>query len=175
MTSLATLDEPSAIDAIAPTHSDTHVHAAAIAACVAAIQCVGIAIAGWQIAPEGWVAGIVGLPSTTFLAWRMGPGVAAAGRDGAVGRAVGLSIATILLTDALVVAILLLGSGAGFTGSWIGPGTGDPLTAIVNGVGLGIVLYFYGALIVGIPAAVIVVPAALVWAAIVRRLVRHQA
>ena len=74
---------------------------------MAAAICVVIAAIGWQIAPEGWVLGIVGLPATTFLAWKMSPGVVAADRQGAVARAIGLTVATILITDALVVAVLI--------------------------------------------------------------------
>ena len=66
-----------------------------------------IAAIGWQIAPEGWVLGIVGLPATTFLAWKMSPGVVAADRQGAVARAIGLTVATILITDVLVIAVLI--------------------------------------------------------------------
>ena len=94
--------------------------ASVVGAAVAAAICVVIAAIGWQIAPEGWVLGIVGLPATTFLAWKMSPGVVAADRQGAVARAIGLTVATILITDALVIAVLIGAAALGMPGFGLG-------------------------------------------------------
>ena len=150
-------------------------NASVIGAAVAAAICILIAAIGWQIAPEGWVLGIVGLPATTFLAWKMSPGVVVADRQGAVARAVGLTIATILITDALVIAVLIGSAAFGMPGFGLGVSATDALTVVLSALGEGILFGLIGAVVIGIPVSVVVFPAALVWAGIVRRLIRRPA
>ena len=142
---------------------------------MAAAICILIAAIGWQIAPEGWVLGIVGLPATTFLAWKMSPGVVAADRQGAVARAIGLTVATILITDALVIAVLMGAAALGVAGFGLGVSATDALTVVMSALGEGILFGLIGAVVIGIPVSVVVFPAALVWAGIVRRLIRRPA
>ena len=100
--------------------------------------CVVIAAAGWLIAPERWVLGLVGLPVTTFLAWRMRSRSRRRRPAGSGGARFGPPIATIVMADALVVTVLM--GAAACSGS---PGTGmerpptDPVTAITEVVGFG--------------------------------------
>ena len=133
--------------------------ASVVGAAVAAAICILIAAIGWQIAPEGWVIGIVGLPATTFLAWKMSPGVVAADRQGAVARAIGLTGAAAL----------------GVAGFGLGVSATDALTVVMSALGEGILFGLIGAVVIGIPVSVVVFPAALVWAGIVRRLIRRPA
>jgi len=150
-------------------------NASVVGAAVAAAICVVIAAIGWQIAPEGWVVGIVGLPATTFLAWKMSPGVVAADRQGAVARAIGLTVATILITDALVIAGLIGTAALGMPGFGLGVSATDALTVVISALGEGVLFGLIGAVVIGIPVSVVVFPAALVWATLVRRLVRRSA
>jgi hypothetical protein len=147
--------------------------ASVVGAAVAAAICLVIAAVGWLIAPEGWVLGIAGLPATTFFAWKLGPGVADADRSGAAARAFGLTVATILVSDALVVVLLIGAAAVGMAGFGLGVTATDALTIILAALGEGIFVYLIGAVVVGIPVSVVVFPAALVWAAIVRLVVRR--
>lgn len=161
-----------------PTQGEATVdrlRASRLGAIVAAAICILIAAIGWQIAPEGWVLGIVGLPATTFLAWKMGPGVVAADRQGAVARACGLTVATILISDALAVVVLIGAAALGMPGFGLGFTATDALTVVVAALAEGILFGLIGAVVIGIPVSVVVFPAALVWAAVVRRLIRRPA
>jgi len=150
-------------------------HASVVGAAVAGAICLVIATVGWQVAPEGWVLGIVGLPATTFLAWRMGPGIVAADRQGALARAVGLTVGTILLSDALVVVGLMAAAAVGAPGFGLGIAASDVVTVLVTALAEGILFGMIGAVLIGIPVSVVVFPAALMWATLVRRLVRRPA
>ena len=181
MTSLSDLDERSTTILSAdvgwapPAQAKAGVdrrRASRIGAGVAVAICIVIAAVGWLIAPEGWILGLVGLPVTTFLAWRMAPGVVAADRQEAVARAFGLTIATIVMADALVVALMMGAAVLGLAGTGMSPAT-DAVTGIIEVVGFGVIAFFFGAVIVGIPVVIVVVPAAPVWAAAVRQLVRR--
>jgi len=146
-----------------------------VGAVVAAAICVAIAALGWQLAPEGWVLGIAGLPATTYLAWRMGPGVAAATGRNAVNRAVVLSAATIVLSDALVILVLIGWVVVDSVDSISIDGGASAIAALVGGLAFGVLAFLIGGIVVGVPVVVVVFPAALVWAAVVRRLVRRPA
>ncbi len=162
-----------------PTQAEVAVdrhRASAIGAVVSIAICIVIAAVGWLMAPEGWVLGVAGLPATTFLAWRMGPSVVAAstGRD-VVNRAVLLSAGAIVLTDALVIIISIGSVVVSSVDSVSIDGGASAVAVLAGGLAFGVFAFLLGALIVGIPVAIVVVPAALVWAAVVRRLVRRPA
>jgi hypothetical protein len=145
---------------------------------VAAAICAIIAVGGWlQSPPGGAIIGAIGFPGTTMLAWRMGPHVVAATRRGAVAVAGELAVGSILVADALVVGIVLLGAAVGGAGSMTIQGgavsTVDLVGGLFAGAAVGIFYFVVGAIVVGIPVAVIVVPAALAWAVIVRWLAGH--
>jgi hypothetical protein len=158
-----------------PATARFHPHARMIAAGVAGAICLAIAGLGWLMAPEGWVLGLVGLPGTTLLAWRMGRPVAASTRSGAVGIALGLSVGTILLADALVVGLIVISASIGGFDSLTVDGGATFLATLLGGAAFGLFMFVIGAIVVGIPVAVVVVPAALIWAALVRFLVRRAA
>jgi hypothetical protein len=155
--------------------STAHPHVQPIAAGVAAAICVAIAGLGWAMVPEGWVLGVVGLPGTTFLAWRMGRTVATSTRSGAVGVALGLSVGTILMADALVVGLIVIAASIGGFDSLTVDGGATFLATLLGGAAFGLFMLVIGAFVVGIPVAVVVVPAALIWAALVRFLVGRAA
>jgi hypothetical protein len=173
MTSLSSLERITSSNELASEH--THPHARVIAAGVAGAICVAIAGLGWVMAPEGWVVGVVGLPGTMFLAWRMGEHIATSTRSGAVGVALGLSVATILLADALVVGLIVIAASVGAVGSLTVDGGATFLATLFGGAAFGLFMFVIGAIVVGIPVAIVVVPAALIWAALVRFLVGRPA
>jgi hypothetical protein len=197
MTNVSILDETPGtvagleVDWQAPTIAEfatdrAHPRAPMIAAGVAAAICLIIAGLGWLMAPEGralgwfpvpvgWVIGVVGLPGTTFLAWRMGARVATATRPGAAGIAFGLAVGTILVADALVVALAVVSASIGSLDSWSIDGGATFLATLFGGIVFGLFLFMIGAILVGIPVAIVVVPAALIWAALVRFLVGRLA
>jgi hypothetical protein len=146
-----------------------------IAAGIAAGICLAIAGLGWVIAPEGWVLGVVGFPGTTFLAWRMGARVATATRAGAAGIALGLTVETILIADALVVVLVVISSSIGSFDSLTVDGGATFLATLFGGAVFGLFMFLIGAVVVGIPVALVVVPAALIWAALVRYFVGRAA
>jgi hypothetical protein len=151
------LPRPSAAeDALDPRRAS--VIGAAVAACI----CFVVAAAGEIVGiPGGWLLGIGGLPATTFLASRMGPRVVAASTEGALAHAVVLGIETIILSDLLVAIVLAIAS---LQESWIGG-------ALVGGM----LVFIIGAIFVGLPVTVIVLPAAFIWAVIVRFIVGRSA
>jgi hypothetical protein len=152
-----------------------HPHARMIAAGVAGAICLAIAGLGWLLAPEGWVLGLVGLPGTTLLAWRMGGHLTTSTRSGAAGVALGLSVGTILITDALVVGLIVISASVGAFASLTTDGGATFLATFFGGAVFGLFMFVLGAIVVGIPAAIVVVPAALIWAALVRFLVGRAA
>jgi hypothetical protein len=133
---------------------------------IAAAICLLIAVIGWAIQPDtGWIIGVVGLPMVTILAWRSAPAVVAASTRTKVARhAVGLAVRTIVLTDVVITGLIALL----FLVSSVGQGSGESMV-------WALVVVFYGLVaipVAGIPLLVIVVPAALVWAALVRTAIR---
>jgi hypothetical protein len=161
------LAPPDRVDAVAHDPS-----AAPVGAALAIAICLVIAAVGWLVTPVGWIPGLVGLPATAFLAWRLGPGVVAATGRRAVSRAGLLAVGTIVLTDALVVIVSVVGVVVSSFDSVSNDGGATFVTVLVGGFVDGVFAFLIGAVLVGIPVAVVVVPAALVWVALVRYLVR---
>lgn len=147
-------------------HSDVRLIGAVVAAAIALV----IAVVGLALVPgSGWVLGIAGLPGTTWLAWRLAPRAVRGGIGDTARVALELGIVSILVADALVVAVLLGWEAVGAAGSQ--PASVD-LTAMV-GVAIRVALAFVpiaviGAFMLGLPAAIVVLPAAIVWAFVVR-------
>ena len=141
-----------------------------IGAVVAASIALVIAVAGLAIVPgSGWVLGIAGLPGTTWLAWRLGPRAVRGGIGDTVRVALELGILSIVVADALVVAVLLGRETVAAAGSQ--PASVD-LAAMV-GAAIQVAFAFVpialiGAFMLGLPAAIVVLPAAFVWAFAVR-------
>ena len=166
---------PATVHWLAPSAQPTDVPAAAplLGAGVAALLCAAIAWLGWLVdLPGGWMVGLLGLPGSTVLAWKLAPRVISADRGGAFGVAVGLAIGSILVADAIVVAFFVAGSAAGIMTGVSIDGTPSPFAEAIGGLAglalLGIVVFVVGALSVGMLVSVIAVPAALIWAALVR-------
>lgn len=141
-----------------------------IGAIVAAALALAIAVVGLALVPgSGWVFGIAGLPGTTWLAWRLAPRAVEGGiSDGAL-AALELGILSILVADALVVAVLLGWEIVSAAGS---PAASVDLTTMV-GAAIQVAFAFVpialiGAIIVGIPAAIVVIPAAFLWTFLMR-------
>ena len=63
----------------------------------------------------------------------------------------------------------------GVAGFGLGVSATDALTVVMSALGEGILFGLIGAVVIGIPVSVVVFPAALVWAGIVRRLIRRPA
>jgi hypothetical protein len=143
-----------------------------IGAVVAAAIALLIAVVGLALVPgSGWVLGIAGLPGTTWLAWRLAPRAVRGGIADTARVALELGILSILLADALVVAVLLGWEAVGAAGSQ--PASVD-LTAMV-GAAIEVALAFVpiaviGAFMLGLPAAIVVLPAAFAWTVAVRAL-----
>jgi hypothetical protein len=141
-----------------------------IGAIVAAAIALAIAVVGLALVPgSGWVFGIAGLPGTTWLAWRLAPRAVQGGiSDGAL-AALELGILSILVADALVVAVVLGWDSVSAAGS---PPASIDLSAMV-GAAIQVAFAFVpialiGAFIVGIPAAIVVIPAAFLWTFVIR-------
>ncbi len=142
-------------------------------------MCVLIAAIGFVISPPmGALFGAVGMPGTVVLAYRLAPSMATADRLAAVWLAVRLSFETILIADALTIAgigLLLLASVVGT------PSSGSPGVDVAGAIGAIIGLTFYGVLVflvalllVGVPAALVVLPAALIWSVVIRSAGRRR-
>lgn len=142
----------------------------AMAAGVIALTIAGI---GALLVPgSGWVLGVAGLPGTTWLAWRMAPRAIRGGIGEAARVAVELGVLSILIADALVAAVLLgwsaLTTAATTHGaSDVAAGVG----ALIQFASSFVALVLIGAFMFGIPAAIVVLPAAFAWTAVLRRLV----
>jgi hypothetical protein len=143
----------------------------AVGALVAASLSIIIALVGWLLVPDvGWILGIAGIPGTTVVAWRLAPRATVGGTRRAIRVAGELALFSILVADALITGLLLAWTviGALTAGAPTAP------TDILIGV-VGLALYFIGvfaigAVFYGLAASVVVVPAALTWVVIVRRI-----
>jgi hypothetical protein len=143
----------------------------AVGAIVAAVIALVIAVAGaWLIPAGGWVLGIVGLPGTTVVAWRLAPRAASSPARASLRVAVELTFWSIIVADVLVVVGLL--GWAAMTGLATSDGTidiGASIVTIAQTAVWSVAIVAIGAVFVGIPAAILVAPAAVAWVVIVRR------
>jgi hypothetical protein len=130
---------------------------------------------GWLLAaPEGWIVGVIGLPGTTALAWRIAPRVIDATRRGAVARALGLAVGSVMITDALVSIVMAAAETLGGISTLSADGRELTLPAIatagLTALALAIFLFLVGAVFVGLVVLASVVPLAFIWAGLVRLL-----
>ena len=143
----------------------------AVGAIVAATISITIASIGWLLVPDvGWILGIAGLPGTTVLAWRLAPRAVMGDTKRAIRVAGDLALFSILVADGLITCVLIVWTVMGALTS--GEPTA-PADILIGAVGLA--LYFIGifaigAVFYGLAASVVVLPAALIWVAIVRRI-----
>ncbi len=155
--------------AIAPTQR----RPARLGAIVAAAICGVIAIGGWIVQPDGsQMVGLLGLPAATILGYRLAGRVIAADRQGAAVVGGGFAIGTVLVTDALVVIAMVgesvVDSADRLAGHDLIELVADLATDLVTAIAAALFLYLMGALIVGLPVLLVTVPAAMVWAILVR-------
>src|SRR5262245_10192483 len=154
-----------------------------IGAIVAASIAGAVAIAGWlqgagtvwmpgwtPIADTGWWFGLLGLPGTTVIAWRLAPRAIEDGAWSAVRVAIQLAGLAIVVTDVILVGGLLGWAAVSAVATDRGP-----LDLVASVVALVQVAVTFGGMVVlgllfyGIPAATIVLAAAVGWVASVRR------
>lgn len=145
---------------------------ARLGALVAAAICGVIAIGGWIVQSDGGMTfGLFGLPAATVLGYRLAGRVVAADRRGAAVVGGGLAIGTILVTDALVIIAMVVESMADSVDRLAGSDVvafGTRLaTDFVTAIPSALFFYLVGAVIVGVPALLLTVPAAMVWAILV--------
>jgi hypothetical protein len=143
---------------------------------VATFICAVITICGAAVTTGGWVVGAVGWPAAIGLAWRFAPEAAVAPGTRPLAVALWYEARVILATDALIMiawALIMVLSGP----SWVFTDHG-PLEWPVYAAG-GVVLlaalafagYLLGLAVVGLPALVLVLPAAVLWAVILKVIV----
>ena len=156
-----------------PVERDDDVDPRLVGAIIAVAIALLIAVAGLSALPGfGWWFGIAGLPGTTLLAWRMAPWAVRGGTRDAARVALELGVLSILVADVLVVTGMLAADVLGAAGSV--PGSLDvaaALGAILQVAAAFVPLTLIGAFLFGIPAAVIVLPAAVAWSVVLRHVI----
>lgn len=158
----------------APVAADVRLLGVVVAAFICAFVIIGGAVVD---PPGGWVVGMIGLPTTLVLSWGFAPELIATSRRQAVAIGLWFGAKTILLTDALIVGIGIVPAAiAGLP--WVVTDH-HPLSwpifliaGLVALVVLAAVVFAIGAAIVGIPVSFVVLPAALVWAFLLRAFLR---
>lgn len=130
----------------------THTSVAWTGALVAALMCMVSVFFGWLLAaPVGGIVVVVGMPGTTLLAYHMGSSVTSGDKRNAIGHAAKLTVGSILIAD-----------GLGLTGA-----------LLLDQVWLLEPIFLVLLLLYSIPMAIFVFPGALIWAILIRGLVRH--
>ena len=119
---------------------------------VATAIAVVAAFLGFAISQSGFLG--VGVPAAAIAGWFLGPSVRTG--SGVVGPALGMAILTIAVADGLFIV-----GAAGNSGG-----------VAADGIGGYVALWSIGVVLVGIPMLIVTVPCALLWAFIVRKLVR---
>jgi hypothetical protein len=157
---------------------ETHPGGPEVGAIVAVAICLTIAAVGWLLAPPaGWIVGAMGLPAATILGWWMAPSVIDATRRGAWALAGELAIGSILVTDALVAAVIMFGVVVGSAGAMSVAGVGVSLLDLVavtgSGAAMWMLIVVIGAILVATPLLIVVLPAAVIWTFCVRWLAGH--
>jgi hypothetical protein len=155
------MDATTPIVAIEPRLPERSVRG--IGAALAAVIALCIATTGGALKPDdqGWLLGVLGFPAATILAWRTAPRVMAeTTKHGVARRATWFGVRTIAWTEAAIfgLAIIVLGLAS------LVDQQGQPLAWI-----LFLAAYGFVAMVVsGVAVAVIVIPAAILWAALLR-------
>ena len=121
-----------------------------VGAVVAAVIALVIMVVGAWLVRDGWMLGVAGLPGTTVLAWILAPRAAAAGTGTAIRAACELAVLSVVVADAWISVFL---------------------TAFAENEVLWVVwILLVGAIVFAPIATIVVVPAALAWVAILRRI-----
>ena len=147
---------------------------ASLGALIAAAICAVVALVGGLIQPpEGVIVGLIGLPGTTWLAYRLAPAIVVADRRTALKLALILAVRAVLIGDAIVVAAIGLWTLPQALGTLLAmsdPGSmlAYAITGPVVFLALGVLLFLFGLVFFGLPAIAICIPAAIVWAGVVR-------
>jgi hypothetical protein len=150
-----------------------------LGALVAVAICIAIAALGvLLVSPTGGLFGAIGMPGMAILAYHFAPAIVGANWRSASGLILHLTFGSILLADVVIVA--------GFMAWFIANGAAemfamhDLASALIAGstsvvaLGmLGVVIVIAGMIICGLPAAIVVLPSAIIWAVLVRYLYRH--
>jgi hypothetical protein len=158
-----TVNVPEAAETSAPTAAEVaeERRASGVGVGIAGGICLLIAVAGWALQRDtGWTVGALGLPATTLFAWRMAPRVVAATPSRSRWLAFGLAVRVIVLTDVVITGLFAVL----FLVSSFGQSSGESIVWVA-------IVLFYGLIalpVVGIPLLIIVLPAALLWAALLR-------
>ena len=151
---------------------------------MAAAVALGIAfvitLGGLAFSEFGWVPGALGSPVVAVLAWQMSRELVAADRVHAVSVSLWFAARTILVAAALVVAVITAGTlVAGL--AWVvdgHPAVEIPLYIFMGAVllmALAVIYFLFGLAFVGLPMLALVIPAAIVWAVLVRRIAGRMA
>jgi len=150
-----------------------------LGALVAAVICIAIAAVGVLLVPPiGGLFGAIGMPGMTILAYSSAPAIVGANRRSAAVVILRLTFGSILLADAVIVAgfmIWVIANGAGdvFAMRDLASALIAGSTSVVALGMLGVVVGIAGMIIYALPAAIVVLPSAILWAVLVRYLVRH--
>ncbi len=155
------MDAAAPIVAIEPSTPERNIPA--IGAALAATIALFIAVVGGALKPDdqGWLLGVLGVPVTTILAWRTAPRVVAeTTKRGIAMRAVGLGVRTIVFTETAILGTVVT---VATLFSLL-----DPDGQSLVGVGFLVVYGLVAMVVGGLVVAVIVIPAAFVWAALLR-------
>lgn len=156
----------------------THPGGPKLGAMVSAALCLTIAAVGWLLAPPvGWIVGVMGLPAATALGWWMAPSVIDATTGSAFALAGELAIYSIVATGVVLVALVTVGLAIGSVGV-LSVGDArisvlDIVAAIGGGASAWMPIVAIGAVMVAIPVAFVVLPAAVTWTFTVRWLAGH--
>jgi hypothetical protein len=137
---------------------------------VALAICALVTAAGLLIVPpEGAAIGLLGVPGSTILAWRIAPTVAASNRWRAMGMGTFVAgLGAIVIGDVIVSAVLAAGAAVQPAGGLDGAPIAAVLAIPVAYVGAFVGLAVLGALFGGPVAALLTVPCGIAWALLVR-------
>jgi hypothetical protein len=158
-----------------PTNRDPRPVGAVVALAVSST----IAMVGLLLDPVvGFVIGAVGVPVAVTLGWRMAPEAAAASGLRILAVPLWLGARTILLADAIIVGVVTP-FGAAWGLPWVVTDHEPiswPLYLVGGCLALGVIviaIYLCGLAFVGLPVMVLVMPAAIIWAALLKAIMQH--
>ena len=113
----------------------------------------------------GWFLAL-GIPSAIVIGWFFGPSVRSDGWP--VRPTIAMATLTIGLADALAVVPAMVSSGGGYASQSV-----DPISATAFVLFASLVTWFLGLIVVGLLSLGVTIPCAVVWALLVRSLIRR--
>ena len=131
--------------------------AAAVVAIAATLIAAGLN-GGWFLA--------LGIPSATVIGWFFGPSVRSDGWP--IRPTIAMATLTIGLADALAVVPAMVNSGGGYASQGA-----DPISATAFVLLASLVTWFLGLIVVGLLSLGVTIPCAVIWALLVRSLIRR--